>query len=196
MIQSAIILTHGDMGYPHMESLMASNPSLRPHVAHSPETGEPKHELWKNSDRFLVDWWRANRDQVAGDVVAVMEWDTLVTIPLPEMPDGIDLAARMCGARFVVRGAPVVSDGFTEWQFSPPAGLHSFGFFLCWRGVLDSVAKPEWDYSREISIRNETRFPSIALAEGARLGRIHLPFVTCKKPMPVLAAGIYHPCKP
>lgn len=196
MIRSVIIMTHGEKGYPHMDFLLQSNPSAQVHVAHSPETGELKHELWKNSDRFLIDWWRDHRNEVEGDVIAIMEWDTLVTIPLPTMPEGVDLTARMCGARFTFRGLPVVNEGYKEWLFSPPAGLLSFGFFLCRRWVLDAVAKPDWDYTRELSIQNETRFPSIALAEGAKLGRINLPFVTCKRPMPVFEPGIYHPCKP
>jgi len=190
MIESAIIMTHGDKGYPHMDSLVQSNPSLHVHVAHSPETGEPKHELWKNSDRFLIDWWRANRDQVTGDVIAVMEWDTFVSIPLPELPEEMDAAAQMGGVRFRRSIDP------QDWGTRPLAGLMSFGFFLCRRWVMDSVADPKWDQVRLLSIQNETRFPSIAFLEGARLGRIRLPFVRCKKPIPVTVPGIYHPCKP
>lgn len=182
---TALMITHGDKGYPHMAVFMAANPDVVAHVAVSPETGESKHELWKNSDRFLTEWWRANRDQVEGDVVAIMEWDTYVSIPLPLLPDDLDLASRICQPRELA-----------DMPFPKTAGLLSFGFFLCRRWVLDAVAKPEWDAARAMSIQNETRFPSIALSEGAKLGRIQLPFVYCKKQIPVTIPGIYHPCKP
>ena len=193
---NAIIMTHGDRGTPHLNALKQSNPDSAIHIAHSPETGESKTELWKNSDRFMVDWWRANGDDVQGDVVAVMEYDALVMIPMPEIPAGVDLAARFCAPIRTRRGEPIFVRDKYEWCGPSPAALMlSFGFFLCRRWVLNAVSDPKWDFARALSIQNEVRFPSIAMAEGAKLGRLNLPNVSCRESPPYTGPSIYHSVK-
>ena len=76
-----------------------------------------------------------------------------------------------------------------------PCGLVSFGAFVMRRGVLDAVCRPRWDAVYADSIQNELRFPSVAAAEGFRVGEVFLPFVRWTKVKVGEVAGIYHSVK-
>lgn len=211
---SAIILTHAAAGTPHKEALRRSNPAMELHTVESEDQPGGKLLSWKNGDRPLRDWWQANSSAVSSEVVAVIEWDTLVTGRFPSLPDDLDLAgARLfeepLELREDLRPAKMSSEGWepSRWCWWPEApllglgegfqavGLISFGCYLMRREVLDAISRPEWSPVFSRNIQNELRFPSVAKACGFRVGEVPLPFVNWHETAPTAAPGVYHSVK-
>ncbi len=213
---AALILTHEENGIvklPHVGWLEESNPGLETHIIVGPDSPLGKWDNWKNGDRPLRDWWRRNRDVVDGKVIAVMEWDTLVSCPLPHLPDTLDLAgaikfvspvdARRQAGR-MMRSRDWTPDKWCWWRELdrlglPPGsravGLVSFGFYVMRRRVLDSVCAERWDDVYARSVQNELRFPTAASISGHPVGVIPLPFVHFDAVVVTTRRGVYHSVK-
>ena len=205
---SVLILTHeegGEVKLPHLDWLRTSNPGTQIHVIDGPHSPLGKRDNWKNGDRPLRNWWRRHSTEVRGEVVAVLEWDTLVSCALPDLPDDLDLAGAQIihppdtPARQLRMRDPRWTDANWFWWPEltrlgpgPAVGLVSFGCFVMRRAVLDSVADPRWDAAYALSIQNELRFPTVALRSGHAVGTIDLPFVRFDDVVVGSAPGIYH----
>lgn len=215
-----LILTHrnvwGEPLLPHLDWLKRTNPLADIRIVVSEGTDKPRLYYWKNGDKPLRKWWKMYGDTVTTEVVAVIEWDTLVGCALPELPSGIDLAGKQImrediSMRNQWRPMIMADKLWTEanWYWwnetpsiehlgeSPATGLISFGMFLMRSWVLDAVCDPKWDMTYERSIQNELRFPTCAALSGASVGEIPLPFVSWHEiPLPENPApGIYHAIK-
>mgnify|MGYP003636717813 CR=1 FL=1 len=183
-VDTVLILTHKEHNVtllPHLEWLKKTNPAVRVEVIVGEDHPEGKVRNWKNGDVPLREWWKKNSHSVDGEVIAVVEWDTLVSCKLPALPAGYDLV----GKRLYMED--INMKGVWQWYSEIPllelqdgetaCGLVSFGFFIMRRQVLDSVCLPRWDSIYDKSIQNELRFPTIASVEGAKVGEIPLPNV-------------------
>lgn len=198
---TCIVMTYGDVGSPHLDSLRESNPDVEVHVATSPETGESREILWRNSDRFLRKWWQENSEKVEGGTLYMLEWDTLVTCPLPAMPEDLNLVSS--GLTYMKPWKPPHRDPRERaWKLlglpdgSEVVQMGTFGFFIVRRSVMDAIADAKWDAAFAADASNEGRFPTIAAAIGAKMGVIRLPNVHYFHPPVVSGPGIYHPVKP
>lgn len=204
---SCIVLTHevdGQPLLPHHHWLLQHNPDVDVHVCVGADHPDGKEASWMNGDIPLRDYWRANRDRIKGEVIAVVEWDTLVLDALPELPSVFDLAGMII--------VPGRRGPFTEATSNLPKEIKdrldvnkgqgayrphclqilSFGMLVMRRSVLDATINPFWDPLYAVSVRNEARLATLAFVEGFRLGRIKLPYVTCHDAPPVCGPGIYH----
>lgn len=213
---SVIIMTHlegGEPKLPHLDELKRSNPDLEVHVCVGRENGRSKRHHWKNSDRELRHFWQENGHRVRGAIVLVIEWDTLIEVEIPELPDGLDLAGAMVfredflkrkGNSYRLMSDPRWSPSAWLWFQEAPrlglgsfpcVGLVSFGFMLVDRICLDWISLDRWDVAFEKSLQNELRFPSIAAFMGARVGEIPLPGVNHCETEPGEESGIWHSVK-
>lgn len=199
---SILILTHIDKAsnsikLPHIDWIEKTNPGTNVNVIVGEDSELGVVDNWRNGDRPLRKWWIENSHTIKTPIVHVIEWDTLVGGPLPELPSHLDLAGR----ELMLPGMPwqwwadVPSLNLNEDE--SPVGLVSFGAFVMRREVLDAVCDPRWDEAYENSIQNELRFPTIASVSGFNVGEAHLPFIRyhyypiAENPL----AGIYHGVK-
>ena len=201
MNTTVLILTHmGEMGLPlapHIKHLKESNPGVEVCIIVGKDSPFGKGYNWKNGDQPLRKWWKENGREVITPIIHVIEWDTLVTGTLPELPEYLDLAGRELML-------PGVSNRWVWFQETnkmqlrkgeSPCGLVSFGCFVMRREVLDAVCKTRWDAVYEDSIQNELRFPTAAKAEGYRVGEVFLPFVRWTEYPVGSIPGVYHAVK-
>lgn len=219
MKYTVLILTHLDENecplLPHLKWLFKSNPLSDVRVIFEKNNpANSKKYYWKNGDQPLRKWWIENGDTVKNENVAVIEWDTLITCPLPNIPDGFDLVGKQMfventNIRNKWTPLPMAhpnwsNDNWYWWPDIPKLelssdetaiGLISFGAFFMKKIVLDLICKPRWDHIYEKSIQNELRFPTIANVEGVKISEIDLPFVYFQKMEYQNIPGIYHPIK-
>lgn len=215
-INSVIILTHireGEVLLPHYDHLVKSNPDVGIYVVVGEDSEYGKKYNWKNGDMPLRKWWKNNSNNVNGDGIAVIEWDTLVNTDLPSVPMCYDLVGKkMIREDLGMRGTwkpmrmhnPKWHDRNWMWwkevmlfdpvPKSPCIGLISLGAFFMHRKVLDAVCEPQWDYVYSKSMISELRFPTVAHLSGARVGEIDLPNVDFRQVKPG-DGGIYHSVK-
>jgi len=215
---AVLILTHIDhetdgIKQPHLTHLMKSNPAADIRLVTGPDSPLGKVDNWRNGDRPLRNWWREHGHTVTSPTIAVLEWDTLVLAPIPELPEQLDLASAMCVKRRAGDPLPkprrMADPDWTPsswwwWQDirhlplqlgDLAIGLVSFGFYLMRRPVLDCVCSSQWDEVYERSIQNEIRFPTLAGLGGFSVGEIPLPNVHHNYMKFSGEPGIYHPIK-
>ena len=215
---TCLIQTHtdnlGELLLPHLDVLKRTNPDVEIHIVVSEDHPLGRDFRWRNGDLALREWWINNNHLVSNDNIAVMEWDTLVNCPLPEIPRQFDVAAaniytepknlRGKWQRKYMAHPRWSQDNWWWWKEIPrlelknnqtARGLVSFGCFFTKRWVLDAISKPEWDHLYEKDIISELRFPTIAGIEGAKLGEIPLPHVHFNSTLFTNEEAIYHAIK-
>lgn len=206
---AALIMTHGHPPLlPHMGALRQSNPSTPCHIVVGEDSGHGKGYDWKNSDQQLRHWWQQNSSHVKGEVVSILEWDTLVEIPLPDLPEDFDLVgATLIRSDNPSRRLPMFHRDWTPdswWWWREVrkmrglsgVGLVSFGCMVVRRKFLDAMSDAKWDDIFAESIQNELRFPSVIQACGGRVGQIDLPGVIHRDTKREGDHGIWHAIKP
>jgi hypothetical protein len=216
---SVLLLTHknsatGEILLPHLNWLKFYNPLTHVHVIVGEDSPFGRKYNWKNGDQPLRRWWIDHHREVPGDVIAIIEWDTLVATVWPELPAHLDLAGKRLfienkalrnrWQRKPMRDPTWHPDNWYWWPEIPllrlkstetAIGLISFGCFLARRWVMDAICKCKWDYAYSQSIQNELRFPTAAFNEGARVGEIMLPNVSHKNVTVGLHESVYHGVK-
>jgi len=219
MSYTVLILTHLDKEtnkilLPHFKWICKTNPDADVKIIIGEDSPMGKRYNWKNGDQPLRKWWKENHHLVNTTNVAVIEWDTLVNCKLPDIPEGFDLVgAQYMQEPFHLRSKWIrksaedptwKEENWLWWREIPrlelkenerAIGLVSLGCFLMKRWVLDAVAKNQWDKVYNKDIISEMRFPTIAAIEGAKVGKIHLPFVHHCKMTYTGEKEIYHPIK-
>jgi hypothetical protein len=120
-----LVLTHIDhetksVLQPHLIHLMKSNPRADIRLVGGPDSPLGKSDNWRNGDRPLRNWWREHGHTVTSPTIAVIEWDTLVLAPIPELPAWLDLASATCIKHRVgepLAGQVLYFDGkWLEWR--------------------------------------------------------------------------------
>ncbi len=214
---TVLIQTHekdGEVLLPHITRLVWYNPYVSLHGVVHEDSPNGKRDNWKNSDRYLRRFWQEHSNEVDGDVIAVIEWDTLVNCEFPDLPDEYDLVGgqliqenvgdRGCWVQKVMRDPTWEDRNWYWWNEIPllelpndftAIGLVSFGMMIMRRSVLDCIADPKWDAIFEKQIQNELRFPTIAKLCGHRVGQIHLPKVHFNETQFDNQKEIYHSVK-
>jgi hypothetical protein len=215
MKYTVLILTHLDESghplLPHLKWLIEYDVRI---IFKENDPKFNKTYYWKNGDQPLREWWIKNGDTVKNENIAVIEWDTLITCPLPKIPEEFDLVGKQMfieNKQIKNKWKPLpmahpnwTNDNWYWWpdipklelsEYETAVGLISFGAFFMKRFVLDLICKPRWDHIYEKSIQNELRFPTIAGVEGTRIGEIDLPFVDFRTMEYQDIPGIYHPIK-
>lgn len=219
MNSTILILTHlneldGCPLLPHLNWIYKTNPEVDVRVIVGEDSAKGKKYNWKNGDQPLRKWWKINSTTVKNDLIYIIEWDTLITCKLPELPPHLDLVGKqIINENPNIRGKwyikPMKDPTWTDdnWYWWPDIpkmklsdddlaiGLISFGFFITRKWVLDKICDEKWDYIYNESIQNELRFPTIAKLEGARIGEIYLPNVHFGEMVYDDISGIYHPIK-
>ena len=90
-----------------------------------------------------------NKDQVKGDIIALIEWDTFISCPIPELPNDLDLAGNTMFLenpnirnKWKPQGMKVANWTVDNWVWwnevkhfnlknnQTAVGLISFGFFF------------------------------------------------------------------
>lgn len=217
--KSIIISTYVDQStnsalLPHLEHISLSNPSADIHIVVGEDAPQGKKYNWRNGDKPLFYWWQKNNQKVKGDVIALIEWDTFISCPIPELPNDLDLAGSTMFLenpnirnKWEPKGMKVpnwITDNWVWWNEvehfnlknnQTAVGLISFGFFLIRKSLLDRIFSSKWLHLYEKDIISELRLPTIANLEGARIGEIDLPYVDHLKMEIGDAPGIYHPIK-
>lgn len=196
MVDSILILTHLDDGAPlapHLSEMEAAHPGVPVHLAYDDLRRWSRREQWRQCDATLLRWWRQNRDQVAGDVIAVAEWDVLALSSLPDLPDDLDVA--FANVRPLESG-PARAALLGQWQ--PPVGPlvgWPFAVVLIRRAVLDELTSGAWNADFRVSVHAEARLATLAKAAGFRVGTVELPHIEAGPPPEGTSSGIWHPVK-
>jgi hypothetical protein len=216
MKYTALILTHIDKNtnqplLPHLKWLIKSNPLVDFRVVIGEDSPHGKKYNWKNSDQVLRKWWKEFSSTVNNENIAVLEWDTLVTCKLPEIPEEYYLVGAMkfnenpnLRGKWIpkmIKDPTWKEENWMWWndvpkmdlrEFERAVGLVSFGAMFMKRWVLDEVCLSRWDTIYSRSIQNELRFPTIVSISGYEVGEINLPFVSWTDVEVGNVEGIYH----
>jgi hypothetical protein len=199
MTLETVIMTTPRLGTPHLANVQRDNPIVHVHHGKDGVTDAERIQLWRNCDRAIRDWWRANRHQVHADHVAFVEWDVVVNLDL-----------RRCivpGAGLV--GATVEHPAVSPWSWwseierlptdlrRNAASLRPLGVVIASRECLDAIAAPEWDDAFALDIFCELRLPTVVKACGFRLmASSHLANVRhFPIPHPGDKPGVWHQVK-
>lgn len=199
----AVWMTTAETGTPHAEALQAANPGLVIHVCHSPHGDTPAETtlLWRNCDRNIRQWWRANRATVSADQFLFLEYDVFCDVDLRQV---IRPAFEQCG----IAAAKILS-GLTDirhfWPFADiprlPRAMHAvacatapLAVLLITRDALDATLNPEYDTVFAADIFCETRLPTVIRHAGFSVSSMPLPQVTATPTLPT-SPGIWHPVK-
>lgn len=216
---TCLILTHvdkknGEILTPHLNFFIENNQDVDVFVVVGEDSSRGKRYNWRNADQSLRKWWLSNGFRVKTKYVAVIEWDTLVNKSLPDIPREFDLVGKwvlkepkhLNGVFFPKRMCdPEWNQDHWYWwpeikrlglgETQTAYGLVSFGCLLMRRWVLDSICDQRWDDVYKKDIVSELRFPSVAAAQGARIGIIALPYVHHSTMEYTNEQEIYHPIK-
>lgn len=199
----AVWLTTPVTGTPHADALQAANPSLTIHTCHSIQGAtEPERlDRWRNCDRNIRAWWRANRQSLTADQFLFLEYDVFCNVDLfqiiPPLAPGVGIAAAK-----ILSG---LSDVRHFWPFAEiprlPRAMHALAcataplaVLLISRQALDAILSPDYDATFAADIFCEVRLPTIIRFEGFRTAALNLPHVTAT-PVTPSAPGIWHPVK-
>ena len=195
---------------PHIDHIKKSNPNSQIHIVIGKDSGYGKYYDWKNSDQQLRLWLKENIDKIGSDQVAIIEWDTLITKSIPDLPETLDLASKTCLFKKIgvpplpfkrMRDPMWTSENWMWWREIPlldlestdqAIGLISFGFYHTRKWVLEKILDVRFDKIFGQSIQNELRFPTVAGLCGAKVGGINLPFLEFYDVKPQKYPGIYH----
>jgi hypothetical protein len=168
MTLEAVIMTTPRTGTPHLANIQRDNPVVHVHHGKDGETEAERIQLWRNCDRSIRDWWRANRKNVKASHVAFVEWDVVVNLDL---------------TRCIVPGAGLVGATVDNWPSRPwswwseierlpkdlrrnAASLRPLGVVIASRECLDAIADWWWGHTFALDIFCELRLPTVAKAAG------------------------------
>lgn len=197
-----IVSSFESAGFPHLENLKRSNPGIPIHTYSGKEATEPSKKLdyWRNADRVIRNWWKANKGSVAADYIAFIEGDVLVNYDLTKLiVPGVDLT----GSVIREQGDGEPWKWWIDGVFLPEevkgsmVGVIPLAFLLFSRKCLDFLTSPQWDEAFREDIFCELRTPSIAKAGGfvikshAALAHCLWHPITVEKNKP----GIWHSVK-
>ena len=188
---------------PHAAALQAANPGLVIHVCFSPQgdTPETRRDCWRNCDRNIRNWWRANRDAVTASQVLFLEWDVFCDVDLAERIRPLGETQGLAGPRIL---SPLSDRAF--WPFAEdlrklPRDMDALAcasaplaVLLLSRAGLDAVLEARYDAIFQEDIFCETRLATVMRHAGFRVGGLDLPQVGCKPVIPTFP-GVWHPVK-
>ncbi len=189
-------------GLPHCREFTATNPHVIQHRCDSPDaSGDERIRIWRNCDRHIRNWWKANRHLVKSQHVVFLEWDVLCNVPL----DGIFSPQEgLVGSRikrqhnpeeswYWFREVPSLPD---EMQASA-LGIVPLGVLQLARTALDALCEESHDGLYEADIMCELRTPTLLQQLGFPIHSAEtLKHVSWEKqPYPWLRRGIFHPVK-
>lgn len=171
-----LVCSYGDRGAPHVDWIRRSNPGCRIHVETGGVRGLPAGlQAWRNADRLIRDWWRANGHLVEGDRLAIAEWDVLVMQDFETA--GAPAGAGLAGRHPKIWGADHQWHWWRESGRLPAVlrpyrhGLAPLGILIATRACLDAVADSRWDHVFSLDIFCELRLPTVVRACGFEVGR-------------------------
>ncbi len=151
---------------PHSEMFRLHNPEVTQHVHHA----EVTPDAWKNCDRNIRDWWRANHLDVRTAHICFVECDVMINCRVTLPPGGIAGMAG-CNARL-----PAVDPGWYWWAASAPVlelrGYHTLramsplSVLVAHRLALDVISAPEHDEIFADDCFCEARLPTVASSLG------------------------------
>lgn len=196
-------VTNERNGLPHLAEFTAANPHIIQHQSIGKKlSGEERYEIWRNCDRSIRDWWRANRDLVKSRHVIFMEWDVVCNVPI----DSLLMPADGLVCAEVTRP----QNGIDSWYWFekelpklPPemqataCGAVPLAVLQFSRNALDLICDARFDKLYALDRYCELRTPSI-------LSHLGVPVQDCAalktldwrpQPYPWLRRGIFHPVK-
>lgn len=189
---TVLMTSYDEVGFPHLDALRESNPLADIHICI--DDGEEDRDFkWRNPDWFIREWWKRYRGAVRTSRVALLEYDALVTAPLP------DIEVRgVAGAQLKRPG-----DDWYWWDerrklgriLRHAVGVVPMGVIFLSAEAMDRLADEEWDYLYRLDLFSEMRLPSIIKACGLPVIQTSLPDVGTIPITPRPEPGIYHPVK-
>lgn len=195
-----VIMTSERQGAPHEAAARAHHGTVHVHLGRDGATDTARTELWRNCDRSIRDWWRANRHRVKSSHVAFAEWDVVCNA---DLRGGILPFVGLAGR--VIEPRP--GSGWQWWQEIDrlpeelrihAASLRPLAVVIASRQCMDAIVSPQWDEVFSRDIFSELRLPTVARAAGFQLAELpellgqveHFPI-----PHPGTAPGVWHQVK-
>ena len=198
----AVLMTTQATGTPHAAHLQAANEGLVAHVRESVQgVGDERLNLWRNCDRNIREWWRANRAEVQTDSVLFLEWDVFCDVDLRKVIPPLATGCGIAAASIVTPVTAMRSYWPFEDLFRLPREMQGLAcataplaVLLISRVALDAVLATEYDAIFDTDIFCELRLPTIIRYSGFGVAAMDLPNVHCTPCQPTFA-DIWHPVK-
>lgn len=189
---SIIITTYEDVGVPHFSSIRRNNPEKEIIIAEDKRKGN-KRFLWRNTDVFMREWWKDNRNSIKTSHVLWIEWDVLITTEIPQYK-GEGIAGAFIPHPLLIEWGWFRED--IKLKGCKIKGLAPFGVLFANKKALDCIIHPKWDEYYQKDIFCELRTPSIVYTNDLPVDLIDLPYVGFSKNCIFdIKKGIYHPVK-
>lgn len=195
-------MTSARTGLPHAREFTGANPQVIQHRCDSPDaSGDERIHVWRNCDRHIRNWWKANRDLVKTPYVVFLEYDVICNVPLDRI---FSPQEGLVGSRIKRPDDPGESWYWFREVPSLPAemqasavGVVPLGALQLTRTALDALCEESHDdlYAKDHFC--ELRTPTLLRHLGFPIHSAEtLKHVTWEKqPYPWLRRGIFHPVK-
>lgn len=181
----------------HLEHLQQSNPNANILLCDLSQYGLFLNQkyCWRNSDIFIRNWLRCNRSSITRNNIAIVEWDVLITKPLPD----ICVHGLMCNN---------IQHSYQEWYWFKESKLLSAKYEKFKIGVtplcvlfmdqycIDTIIDSEFDPIFSANIFCELRLPTILNSRNINITKYSMPNVnSLKTTYDENIPDIYHPIK-
>lgn len=195
-------MTSAKAGLPHLREFTAANPQVIQHRCDSPDAeGDERIRIWKNCDRHIRNWWKANQHLVKSQYVVFLEYDVICNVPL----EGIFSPQEgLVGSQIKKPDDPEeVWYWFREVPSLPAdmqasaIGIVPLAVLQLTRKALDALSEECHDGLYATDGFSELRTPTLLRHLGFPIQSAEtLKHVTWEKqPYPWLRRGIFHPVK-
>jgi hypothetical protein len=163
------ILTTAAAGTPHLDTIQAANPDLQIHVhtAADPETEDERMDAWRNCDRNIREWWKANGEAITAEWMLFFEWDVFANVDLAATMRSIRKGSVGCAKLLT----PVLHPGWLGWKEIDrlpreiqgfAIGMEPSAVLALRRDALEEIAHPDYDEIFAQDIISELRLGTVA----------------------------------
>jgi len=191
--QWTIIYVDFQHQYLHLKHLQKSNPDAQIILADISSNIE-KIIAWRNNDRLIRNWLKNNKSQIIHHNIAILEWDVLVSSPLPNI--------KING--FV--GRNLQKPNINKWLWfkeidrlgkykNYAMGAAPFAIQFFDKNSIEAWTSDEFDSISSQDIFCELRLPTIMNYAGIAMSEHLLPNVEWYNIQHKKIPGIYHAIK-
>ena len=180
----------------HLEHLRQSNPDANILLCDisSYNLSLGTKYCWRNSDAFIRNWLRNNRSSITSNHIAIIEWDVLITKPLPDL----------CFDGFVCKNIHRHSKNWYWFKESKllgkyeefKIGITPLAVLFMDQNCIDTLIDKEFDSIFSADIFCELRLPTVINSRKINISTYHMPNISASKTIyNSNIPDIYHPIK-
>jgi hypothetical protein len=191
-----VIYTDHKNEFIHYEHIKKYNPNAKTFLVDISNNFRP-HVAWANSDIFIREWFKNNLSKIdSNSNIALLEWDVLVTKPLPNINFFGLLGKDILFPNENKNWPHWKQNRFLDKYEKYAAGIVPFGFILMDYNTLIAWLDERFDFLYKKNIQNELRLGTILNSQNIKMSQWFLPNVSWNiQPSDFSKPDIYHPVK-